>query len=65
MSEPKTENERNKFPELKQKDGLSNYGSWAAKAKSRLTNLDLWEIVGGNKIAPYPGTEGRANNQRS
>jgi hypothetical protein len=28
--------ERSKFPELRQKNGVNNYGMWAVKAKYRL-----------------------------
>ena len=45
MATTKNENERQRFPELKLKDGTNNYGAWAVKAKYRLTNLKLWDYV--------------------
>jgi hypothetical protein len=29
----RNDSDRSKFPELKQKDGVNNYGSWVVKAK--------------------------------
>jgi hypothetical protein len=40
------------FPSLKVRDGINNYGTWAFKAKHRLTVLDLWEYVGGSMTTP-------------
>jgi hypothetical protein len=39
--------ERSRFPEIKQKDGINNYGAWAIKAKYHLLTMKLWEYVEG------------------
>jgi hypothetical protein len=60
MTESNNDNDRKKFPNLSQKDGVSNYGSWAVKAKSHLITLELWEVVGGNDTTAPPIPEPKA-----
>ena len=44
---------RKHFPVLKTLDnGLTNYGEWAIKAKSRLQRLELWEVIEGENSFP-------------
>jgi len=45
-------NERTRFPEIKVKDGVNNYGGWAVKAKSRLVALKLWDHIEGASDTP-------------
>jgi hypothetical protein len=52
MSDSKNDTEHKKFPELKRKDGVTNYGAWVVKAQQRLMTLDLWEVVGGTDTKP-------------
>jgi hypothetical protein len=54
MSDNKNNINHKKFPELKQKDGITNYGSWVVKAQQQLTMLNLWDVVGGNDTKPPP-----------
>jgi hypothetical protein len=44
--------EWSKFPEIRQKDGVNNYGAWAVKAKYRLITMNLWEYIEGSMEIP-------------
>jgi hypothetical protein len=55
MSDSKNDTKHKKFPELKRKDGVTNYGAWVVKAQQRLMTLDLWEVVGGTDTKPPSG----------
>jgi hypothetical protein len=55
MAAPRADNERtdrSKFPELRQKDGINNYGAWAVKAKYRLIMMKLWDYIEGPMEKP-------------
>jgi hypothetical protein len=55
MSDTRTESERTerlKFPEIKVKDGVNNYGAWAVKAKYRLRTMELWGYIEGPSSDP-------------
>jgi hypothetical protein len=52
MAELKDENIKIRIPELKRKDDTTNYTTWAVKVKNRLTNLGLWDVVGGTNATP-------------
>jgi hypothetical protein len=44
--------DRTKFPEVKVKDGVNNYGAWSVKAKYRLLTMKLWEFIDGPSNTP-------------
>jgi hypothetical protein len=55
MSNPCTDAERSdrsKFPEIKLRDGVNNYGAWAVKAKYRLITMKLWDFIDGASDTP-------------
>jgi hypothetical protein len=55
MANPHTDTEQSdclKFPESKVKDGISNYGAWAMKAKYRLIMKKLWDFIDGPSDTP-------------
>src|ERR1700733_6099791 len=44
---------RKHFPVLKNlENGLTNYGEWSIKAKSRLQRLELWSVIDGVDSTP-------------
>jgi hypothetical protein len=44
---------KKQFPVLKTlENGLTNYGEWSIKARSRLQRLELWEVIGGERSNP-------------
>jgi hypothetical protein len=55
MSNARNDGERNecsKFPEIRVKEGVNNYGAWAVKAKYRLLTMKLWDYIEGPSSTP-------------